>query len=373
MGPIMGLGLGAGINDLQLINNASKNLLIAVTFSILTSALYFSLTPLTQAQSELLARTSPTFWDVLIALFGGLAGVFAGSSKEKGNAIPGVAIATALMPPLCTAGYGLATFNMNYFFGALYLFFINSVMISATTFVVVQFLNFKHAEYMDAARAKTVKRIIYGLVLLTVLPSLYLGYNIVKKSAFEIEANTFLKNEFNEEAYYILDKKLNYNNNKKNEIVLYIGGIIDSTEIYEKEAEMAKYNLGSCGLQIKQGNQLLEILKSEQNQMDQLSLNHAKELNLKDSTIFQLQKNIQTERSNYYAPTKVLRELKVFYPNIENFSISKGDLINNQDSIKTNTNLVYIDFKDNVKDKDFENIEAWLKIRLGSNNIKIVQ
>ena len=156
----------------------------------------FYFTPLTQAQSELLARTSPTFWDVLIALFGGLAGVFAGSSKEKGNAIPGVAIATALMPPLCTAGYGLAIGNLSFFFGALYLFFINSVMISASTFAVVRFLKFRHVEYMDSVRERNVKRIIYAVLFLTVVPSIYLGYNIVRQSGFEIDANTFLKNEF---------------------------------------------------------------------------------------------------------------------------------------------------------------------------------
>ena len=373
MGPIMGLGLGAGINDLQLINNASKNLLIAVTFSILTSAIYFSLTPLTQAQSELLARTSPTFWDVLIALFGGLAGVFAGSSKGKGNAIPGVAIATALMPPLCTAGYGLATLNYQYFFGALYLFFINSVMISASTFVVVQFLNFKHAEYMDEKRAKTVKRIIYGLVLLTVLPSLYLGYNIVKKSAFEINANEFLTNEFSDESYYVLDKKLDYKNNKNNQITLYIGGLMDSVQINEKQKKLANYNLNACTLEIKQGNQLLEILNEEQSQMDQLNLNHAKELNLKDSTIIQLETKLIGEKNRFYSPEKVLAELKVFYPEVESFSIAEGVIINEKDSSKVNSNLVYIKFNEKTKVQDYNNIELWLKRRLDTENIKIVK
>ncbi|MCB0614144.1 MAG: DUF389 domain-containing protein, partial [Phaeodactylibacter sp.] len=130
MGPIMGIGLGVGINDLELIVKAMRNLAIAVVISVLTSAAYFWISPLNDAQSELLARTSPTLWDVLIALFGGLAGIVAGSRKEKSNAIPGVAIATALMPPLCTAGFGLATAQWSYFFGAFYLFFINSVFIS---------------------------------------------------------------------------------------------------------------------------------------------------------------------------------------------------------------------------------------------------
>ena len=128
MGPIMGIGLGVGINDFELIKKAFRNLLIATIFSVLTSTLYFLLSPLNEARSELLARTTPTIYDVLIAFFGGMAGIVASSTKLKGNVIPGVAIATALMPPLCTAGFGLANGNMHYFFGAFYLFFINSVI-----------------------------------------------------------------------------------------------------------------------------------------------------------------------------------------------------------------------------------------------------
>ena len=130
MGPIMGLGLSVGIYDFALLKRSLKNLSIAVVISVLTSAIYFMISPLSEAQSELLARTTPTIYDVFIALFGGFAGIVAGAGKEKGNAIPGVAIATALMPPLCTAGYGLATGNIYFFVGAFYLFFINAVMIS---------------------------------------------------------------------------------------------------------------------------------------------------------------------------------------------------------------------------------------------------
>ena len=149
MGPIMGVGLGVGINDFELIVKALKNLGIAAGISVITSALYFWISPLNDAQSELLARTAPTLWDVLIALFGGLAGIVAGSRKEKSNAIPGVAIATALMPPLCTAGFGLATAQWNYFFGAFYLFFINSVFISLSTYLIVRLLRFKPKEFLD--------------------------------------------------------------------------------------------------------------------------------------------------------------------------------------------------------------------------------
>ncbi|MGB1248344.1 MAG: TIGR00341 family protein, partial [Chitinophagales bacterium] len=161
MGPIMGLGLGVGINDFDLMKKAGKNLALAVIFSVLTSCLYFLISPITEVQSELLARTSPTTFDVLIAIFGGLTGVLAGSSKEKGNAIPGVAIATALMPPLCTAGFGIATANWSFVLGAMYLFFINSVMISVTTLTVVKILNFRPKEFLDKKKETFTKRAIY--------------------------------------------------------------------------------------------------------------------------------------------------------------------------------------------------------------------
>jgi len=122
MGPIMGIGLGIGIIDFDLMKRGIKNLMIAALLSIITSFLYFSLSPLHEARTEILARTTPSIWDVLIAFFGGMAGIIAGTRKEKSNILPGVAIATALMPPLCTAGFGLATGEVYYFFGAIYLF-----------------------------------------------------------------------------------------------------------------------------------------------------------------------------------------------------------------------------------------------------------
>ena len=133
MGPIMGFGLGLGIADFDLVKRSLRNYLTATLFSVVTATIYFLISPISEAQSELLARTSPTIYDVLIAFFGGLAGIVAGSTKSKGNVIPGVAIATALMPPLCTAGFGLATGNLSYFLGAFYLYFINTVFISLST------------------------------------------------------------------------------------------------------------------------------------------------------------------------------------------------------------------------------------------------
>ena len=192
MGPIMGIGLGAGINDIELIKKAMKNLGIAVLISVLTSTLYFYITPLHEAHSELLSRTYPTLWDVMIAFFGGLAGIIAGSRREKTNAIPGVAIATALMPPLCTAGYGLANANWEFFFGAFYLFFINSVFISVSTFLIVRFLKYPKKTFADIADERRVRVYISIFVFVTIIPSVYLAYLLVKYTVFEQHARNFI-------------------------------------------------------------------------------------------------------------------------------------------------------------------------------------
>ena len=145
MGPILGMGFGLGVYDFDLIKRSFRNLAIAATFSVLASTLFFLISPVSEGRSELLARTSPTIYDVMIGFFGGLAGIVALACKKKGNVIPGVAIATALMPPLCTAGYGLATWQLQYFFGAFYLFLINSIFIGYATTVGVKFCTSSNA------------------------------------------------------------------------------------------------------------------------------------------------------------------------------------------------------------------------------------
>lgn len=169
MGPIMSVGLGVGIMDVDLIKKSAKNLGVMVAISVVTSALYFLISPLREAQSELLSRTTPTTWDVLIGFFGGSAGIVATASKERGNVIPGVAIATALMPPLCTTGYWLANWDEKYFFGALYLFSINTVFICFSTLLVVRYLRFREVDFISPEAKRRIKNIITTVVILTVI------------------------------------------------------------------------------------------------------------------------------------------------------------------------------------------------------------
>ena len=173
MGPIFGLGLGLGISDVQLVKSSGKNLLVMVAISITASFLYFAITPLSLSNpTELLARTNPTIYDVLIALFGGFAGIFEQCRKEKGTVFAGVAIATALMPPLCTAGFGLAGGNFGYFFGAMYLFFINCLFIMLATYISVKYFEFRQTEFSDISTGRKTKRIITMLIILFIVPSI---------------------------------------------------------------------------------------------------------------------------------------------------------------------------------------------------------
>ncbi|HMV70293.1 MAG TPA: DUF389 domain-containing protein, partial [Myxococcota bacterium] len=192
MGPIQGVGYGAAVNDFALIRRAGKNLAMAVAFSLLTSAAYFLVTPLGQARSEILARTSPAVWDVLIAAFGGLAGVVGLTRRERSNVLPGVAIATALMPPLCTAGYGLASLHVSYAIGALYLFSINSVFIAAATLVMARLMRLPEVAHVDAAARARGRRVIAVVVFATTAPAVWLAAGLVRQELFVSRAQEAL-------------------------------------------------------------------------------------------------------------------------------------------------------------------------------------
>lgn len=193
MGPINGMGYSIATYNFPLFRIAAKNYSFAVMAGLFASTTYFALSPVSTAQSELLARTSPTIYDVMIAFFGGLAGIVAITSKHKGNVIPGVAIATALMPPLCTAGYGLATGKFAFFFGALYLFTINTVFIGISSVVTSQFLKFPIRTLGDEGRRARVNRWITIVIILTITPSIYFGYLLVQKERFTTSSTRFIR------------------------------------------------------------------------------------------------------------------------------------------------------------------------------------
>ena len=194
MGPIIGMGLSLGTNDWDLLKSAAKNLLVMVLISLAASTLFFILSPLSLVNpTELEARTSPTIYDVLIAFFGGLAGILENSRKERGTVLSGVAIATALMPPLCTAGYGLAHMNMHFFFGALYLFLINSVFISLATFLMVKYLAFRPVTNMVPEITRRRKQLVSAVFIIFLIPSIWSAFNLIRENNFERNARSFVE------------------------------------------------------------------------------------------------------------------------------------------------------------------------------------
>lgn len=383
MGPIMGIGLGVGINDFQLIIQAFKNLGIAVLISILTSALYFWISPLNVAQSELLARTSPDIWDVFIGLFGGLAGIVAGSRAEKSNAIPGVAIATALMPPLCTAGFGVATGQWNFFFGACYLFWINSVFICFATIVVVRVLRFRNKEFLDDKREKKVKRYIAILVVATVIPSIYSTFNVVSESFFKSNANEFISEEFSFDSTHVINRNLEYSRSGSMITVTVFGQPISQEMIDEMEEKMPQYKLDKCTLRIRQANQpesvmdlaAIELLNQKMRTgiIEDLYRRNEDQIKNRDDQIQLLEKKIISYQSKEIDIASLVAELKVIDPNVETISVTPAVLSNIDSSTTDTTYLAYVHFRQRHTDQDTQKLAQWLRARLKTQKIKVVQ
>jgi len=286
MGPIVGMGLAVGINDLELLKRAVKNFGVATLISVLTATAYFLTSPLSEAQSELLARTSPTLYDVLIAFCGGAAGIIALCTRGKGNVIPGVAIATALMPPLCTAGFGLATGHLLYFLGAFYLFFINTVFIALATYCGVRLMHFQKHEYQLTEKAIRGRRILASIVIVTILPAAYMTVHIVQQGIFENNVRKFIKTELTQRGTQIISNTVDKDSLKLR--VVAVGREINSATQAEAQRRMKEYGLSNYTLRIIQGTQSDSVLalsnqltslttsrEAEQKQLLQLSTENA--------------------------------------------------------------------------------------------------
>ncbi len=221
MGPIIGTGLAIGTNDVDLLKVAFKNLVVMVLISLAASTLFFLISPLDLINpTELEARTSPTIYDVLIAFFGGLAGILENSRKERGTTIAGVAIATALMPPLCTAGYGLSCLNMHFFLGAMYLFIINGVFITLATYIMVKYLRFKTVTGIAPALALQRSRLMSAIIAVVVIPSLISAAVMVKDNNFERNVESFVRENRLVSRSYIYDYRIFKDHGRKVEIFL---------------------------------------------------------------------------------------------------------------------------------------------------------
>ncbi len=366
MGPIMGIGLGMGIDDIALLRRALNNFLLATGAALTTSTFFFLLSPLDDAHSEILARTSPTIYDVLIALFGGFAGIVATTSKFKGNVIPGVAIATALMPPLCTAGYGLATLQFRFFFGAFYLFVINTVFIALATFVYVRLHHFPFKHLQNAKGEKVAHHVIWVIVLITLLPSIYLGYEMIQRTQFEKVANNFIVNEAQFANDYLLNKKIDAKNKR---ISLVFGGNeISAQQIDQLKMQLKKYDLKDVTLEVKQGFAYLAG-NSDDPQKEQVSqLTTA--LALTETHNKSLQLKLDSIQSNRQIGLQIYTELKSMYPNLKS-AILQPSIVYGDSARADQSFFVLLTFVKDLPTREKRAIGKWLKVRLKEPNITL--
>lgn len=365
MAPVTGIGLGVGINDLDLVKKGAKNLLVATVISIITSTIYFLISPLHEAQSELLARTSPSIWDVFIAFFGGLAGMVAASRKERSNVIPGVAIATALMPPLCTAGFGLAMGNWSYFFGALYLYFINSVYISIATYLMARYMRLHKQQYSDPRTKKRVRRYIIVIVLVSIVPSIVLGVRIVDKSIFETNAHKFVDDQFKFKNTQVVSRSYNYSRTGKSIDLLLLGEDLNQATIISLKKKLGTYNLRNVTLKIRQG------LNAKQ----KIDLSQIKASILED--VFSSQQKTDTVKSQQetalISDTSILAELKVLYPAIQSYGLNKMVVYRTDSVLHTDTQTVALaHFKSQIRKIDRDKLQTWLRTRYRFGSLKLI-
>lgn len=361
LGPINGIDYSIAVYDIKLFKKSLNNFLFAIITAFLSATLYFIITPISTAQTELLARTSPTIYDVLIALFGGTAGIIAMSTKTKGTVIPGVAIATALMPPLCTAGYGLATLQVSFLFGALYLFTINAVFIALAALLVSKLLKFPIHENAAPARQKVIKRYVTLIIILTLIPSFFLGNRLVQQEKFMDKSKKYIDNVRVIDDKYLLDYSIDPQ--KKVINLIYGGTILD-----EKDKELIASRLQNFDLKaevvIKQG---FAIDQKEYQEKEKLILQISSleaELNKQNAIIDSI-------KSRPLLAKNLINELTIINSNIISCAIADTYIFKADNSLDSTTVLLVGIANDDMPKNEKERIISWLKARLQNEKIVV--
>ena len=382
MGPIMGIGFSVGTNDIDTFRKSVWNFLVMVVLSVLTSFIYFKITPLTGASHELLSRTSPTFFDVMIAFFGGLAGIVALTRKGFFNVISGVAIATALMPPLCTAGYGLAVGNMHFLAGALYLFLINSFYIALATFIVIKYLHFPVAKYLNSAKRRRLSRLVYFLALLVMIPSVWSLLQMYRNEMYRRSARQFVEKTVRYEGSQIV--KTDIKPAEKSIRIYLIGEPVPQELIRQWKQQLVQTpGLAKSTLEIYQTadksrelEQTLseklkgQILEKMFRENQALLQNKDAQITRLTQEIYRLRKRLKTDsvRTAGFA-----REVQTLFPEIR--EIRFGQMLQT-DFRRTDTlDVIIVKWKKNLHGrsgrKKLEKFENWARLRLHSDSLKV--
>lgn len=380
MGPILGVGLSIGTNDIDTLRRSMINLGVMVGLSLLTSFLFFSIPIFQEATSELLARTRPDVRDVFIAFAGGLALIVAISRPSpQTNTVAGVAIATALMPPLCTAGYGLATWQFSYFFGAMFLLTINTIFIALATFFIVKYLRFPMVTYLNSAKRKRISQFASMVAFVVFAVSLYLFYNLFLENKFKTTAHTFINELKNDGVAIIGDEKDIVDYQTRTITLPLLGSMASDDKRHEWENKLNALGLKDVKLIVQQGNDT-EIRKEVQNLQDLYAQNQ-KIITSRDESIKEKEDRIrllESELSKFYKnviPFKeVSEEAKINYTNLEQMSYYKeiNTDFSKYDSISVFALKWNKKVNKKVKDQDEAKLKLWLKKRLDLDTLKVI-
>ncbi|WP_294819552.1 DUF389 domain-containing protein [uncultured Flavobacterium sp.] len=366
MGPVVGAGFSLGIYDFTLFKRSLLNIFIAGLVSLTVSTLYFLISPFKDVQPELLAQTSPTIFDILIAFTGGIVGVIAVTRVEKGNPVAGVAIATALMPPLCTAGYGIATAHWQYFLGAFYMYCINCVFIGIATFLMIKYLKYPPKKQVNERQERQVRLIITLLIAAMLAPGGYFAYSLYSKQQFKKGADVFVDNEFISKGYTVVYKKSDFNAGNKKLELAFLQKRFSDGEIDSLRGRLSAYPyLNGTKLIIRQDTtdqysalkgDILNEIKSSEN-----------EISLRDAKIVQLEKTLEQGK---FDTRQLLKETKALFPQVTSIALSKSEMITEKDSTTALTTVIY-DAPKSLSGDDAEKLRNWLNQRLAVKNVTV--
>lgn len=369
MAPIMGLGMALGTNDFALLRLSLRNLGVMVGISILASTLYFLVSPLDMEHpTELLARTNPTIYDVLIALFGGFAGILETSRKEKGTVVVGVAIATALMPPLCTVGYGIAGWNMMYALGAMYLFFINLAFITLSALVGTKYLGYKQVKEVNSATHRRSRVIMTVALIGLIVPSVLSGISVIRETNFARSANAFVTEHRLLGKSYVFDHKLHLQTEPRM-VELYIAGeelsTEDSVALY---TAAAAYGLTADQILLHQDAAYRDVSLNENEMVRDILHSNEEKLAARAAEIAQLVTERDSLReiiNNAVLPeAQITAEIKAQYPVVETVRLAST---NEKDVV-----VVLSVGRKGLPASERKVLESWLKIRLNVESVILV-
>ncbi len=372
MGPIIGMGLAIGIQDFDLLKRGLKNVLAAMIGSIIASAIYFLISPQYEGASQLLARTSPSIYDVFVALFGGAAGFLSIACRNKGQVMPGVAIATSLMPPLCTAGYGLATLQMNFFFGALYLFFTNMIFIFVATWIGVKVMRYDKIVYNNEKRAKRIQRIVYCIVGATVIISAYLTVNMIGKTIFINNASRFVETEMTFPNTQVLNHAEYVKNGKRYIDVTLIGAALpkDSLQLAMMN-KLDSVGLGGTVLNIKQGFSMTAKEIDDEKNFDQFYRLMQSEIASRQNEIDSLKSLVSLHKQFSDESVKVSPEIKVLFPTIKDIALSHMVATQVGGADTDTVSMLFVNAPGGLSVKDRQKLTEYIEVRLKRKNIHL--